>query len=161
MNTGSEPNYISGDILAQSMNIRKNFNISNAGSISSDLPFNIDQESDRWIRFTNTSGSGDIQLDSFSGNLIFMKDGDTDTQTLISVDDQPMIIKAVDCLPKADKYVFVCKSDHIKKYNLDDILSKAYPNVEIITVDETTKGQACTAELGILNSSINEEEKRN
>ena len=36
----------------------------------------------------NTSGSGDIQLDSFSGNLIFMKDGDTATQTLISVDDQ-------------------------------------------------------------------------
>ena len=46
---------------------------------------------------------------------------------LILVKGIPMIFRAVDSLPIADKYVFVCKSDHI---------------------------QACTAEIGILNSTI-------
>jgi|TARA_R110001583_G_scaffold16819_1_gene68752 NDP-sugar pyrophosphorylase family protein len=73
---------------------------------------------------------------------------------LILVKGIPMIFRAVDSLPIADKYVFVCKSDHIKKYNLGKILSNKYPNVEIVTVDKTTKGQACTAEIGILNSTI-------
>ena len=35
-----------------------------------------------------TTGSGDITLDIVSGNLIISKDGDSPTQTLISVDDQ-------------------------------------------------------------------------
>jgi NDP-sugar pyrophosphorylase family protein len=73
---------------------------------------------------------------------------------LIPVHGQPMIFRAVNSLPKADKYVFVCKTEHIKKYRLDCFLKLAYPNVEIVTVDTTTKGQACTAQIGILQSSI-------
>ena len=38
---------------------------------------------------------------------------------LIEIGGIPMIIKAVNCLPKADKYVFVCREKHIKKFNLD------------------------------------------
>ena len=73
---------------------------------------------------------------------------------LLNVDGEPMIIKAVDCLPKAEKYVFVCRTEHIEKYNLDSILNNRYTNVEIVTIDETTEGQACTAEIGIKKSSI-------
>ena len=73
---------------------------------------------------------------------------------LLKVDGKPMIIRAVDCLPKAKKYVFVCRTEHIKNYNLDTILKNRYPNVEIITIDETTDGQARTAEIGIKKSSI-------
>ena len=38
-------------------------------------------------------------------------------------------------------------------------LSSHYPNCELVTVDETTQGQACSAELGIKNSSIQELKK--
>tara|TARA_Y100001938_G_scaffold36350_1_gene50126 strand:+ start:1460 stop:2155 length:696 start_codon:yes stop_codon:yes gene_type:complete len=89
----------------------------------------------------------------------FATEGYTLPKPLIPVDGVPMIIKAVNCLPKANKYVFVCKTEHIKKYNLDKILKKEYPDVEIITIDKTTKGQACTAEIGIQNSSITENDE--
>ena len=46
-NTGSEANYLSGDILATSVNIKANFAINNAGSITSDLPFQHYKEADR------------------------------------------------------------------------------------------------------------------
>jgi len=78
---------------------------------------------------------------------------------LIEIGGIPMIIKAVNCLPKADKYVFVCREEHIKKFNLDKILSDQYPNVEIVTVTKTTEGQACTAEIGIRRSSIEDKDE--
>tara|TARA_R110001599_G_scaffold1706_5_gene8452 strand:- start:8061 stop:8768 length:708 start_codon:yes stop_codon:yes gene_type:complete len=78
---------------------------------------------------------------------------------LIKVNGEPMIFKAVDCLPKAEKYVFVCRNEHIEKYSLDSILKNRYPNVEIITINETTEGQACTAEIGIKKSSIKSDDE--
>ena len=56
-NTGSEQNYISGDVLANSVNIRDNFGISNAGSIESDLPLKHFKDTDRWVKWTDVSGS--------------------------------------------------------------------------------------------------------
>ena len=56
-NTGSEVNYMSGDLLAQSVNIKSNFAISNAGSIETDLPFKHAKDSDRWLKWTDVSGS--------------------------------------------------------------------------------------------------------
>jgi len=77
---------------------------------------------------------------------------------LILVDGEPMVIRSVDCLPKPNKYVFVCRSEHFDEYGLKQILKSKYPNSEFITVNETTKGQACTAEIGILESSIRDNE---
>jgi len=57
-NTGSEANYISGDVLATSVNVKTNFAISNAGAITTDLPFHHSEETDRWIKWVNVSGSG-------------------------------------------------------------------------------------------------------
>jgi len=56
-NTGSEQNYLSGDVLAQSVNIKTNFAISNAGSIETDLPFRHSKDTDRWLKWVNISGS--------------------------------------------------------------------------------------------------------
>ena len=56
-NTGSEANYISGDVLATSLNLKTNFAINNAGSITSDLPFRHYQEADRFVRWTDVSSS--------------------------------------------------------------------------------------------------------
>jgi hypothetical protein len=56
-NTGSEQNYLSGDVLGQSLHLTSNFAISNAGSIESDLPFQHARDTDRWLKWRNVSGS--------------------------------------------------------------------------------------------------------
>ena len=84
----------------------------------------------------------------------FYNNGIEKPKPLVEVDGLPMIFRAVDCLPRTDKYVFVCRTEHTINYGLDIKLRERYPGVEIVYVDETTEGQACTAELGILNSSI-------
>jgi len=78
---------------------------------------------------------------------------------LIPIDGIPMIFKAVDCLPKADKYVFVCREEHVEKYGIDKLLMDRYDNVEVITLNYTTKGQACTAEVGIDMSTISDDDE--
>jgi NDP-sugar pyrophosphorylase family protein len=77
---------------------------------------------------------------------------------LIKVNDDYMIHEAIKCLPKADKYVFVCLREHVELYKIDEILLKKYINSEIIVIDEVTEGQACTAEIGINGSSIDLDE---
>ena len=62
ISTGSEVNYLSGDILAQSVNVKDNFAISNAGTFTSDIPFKHAQETDRWIKWVDTSGSVGSQI---------------------------------------------------------------------------------------------------
>jgi len=84
----------------------------------------------------------------------FSKEGVELPKPMIPIDGVPMIFRAVDCLPKANKYVFVCREEHVKKYNIDELLTNRYDNSEIITLDYTTEGQACTAEFGIKNSTI-------
>ena len=56
-NTGSEQNYISGDVLAHSLHLKDNFAISNAGAIESDLPMRHAKDTDRWIKWTDVSSS--------------------------------------------------------------------------------------------------------
>jgi len=56
-NTGSEQNIIRGDVLGNSIHAKKNIAISNAGNFASDLPFHHSKNTDRWVKWTNTSGS--------------------------------------------------------------------------------------------------------
>tara|TARA_Y100001973_G_C5203522_1_gene339629 strand:+ start:1816 stop:3726 length:1911 start_codon:yes stop_codon:yes gene_type:complete len=56
-NTSSEANFIQGNTYASSMNVRDNIAIANSGQISSDLPFKINKETDRWIKFTERAGN--------------------------------------------------------------------------------------------------------
>jgi len=74
---------------------------------------------------------------------------------LIDVDNLPMVVQAVNCLPKTDNIIFACLDNHIKNYNIDNILKNHYYNSEIISINEVTEGQACTCEIAIKNSKIN------
>ncbi|OUT94746.1 MAG: hypothetical protein CBB96_05180 [Gammaproteobacteria bacterium TMED36] len=56
-NTGSDQNIIRGDVLGNSLHVKKNLAISNAGNFASDIPFHHAQNTDRWVKWTNTSGS--------------------------------------------------------------------------------------------------------
>jgi len=85
----------------------------------------------------------------------FFEDGYDVPKPLITVDDKPMVIKAVDCLPESDKNIFICLNEHEKKYDLNTLLGNYYKNTSILSLDSVTKGQACTCELGINKFDLN------
>lgn len=66
---------------------------------------------------------------------------------LINVSGKPMIIQAIRTMPPSDEWVFVCRKDHVDNYKVDKVLRKELPDCEIITIDKTTEGQACTCLL--------------
>lgn len=85
----------------------------------------------------------------------FTKDGYTIPKPLIKIDNEPMVVKAVNCLPKCDKNIFICLDEHIKEHKINDILIENYNNTEVWGINEITEGQACTCEIGINKSKLN------
>jgi len=77
----------------------------------------------------------------------FIDQGYKTPKPIIDVNGMPMIIRAAQNLPHADKWIFICRSSHINDYNIDKILNKYYPSAIIISVDELTEGQASTCLL--------------
>lgn len=73
---------------------------------------------------------------------------------LIKINGVSMIIKAVNCLPKTNRKVFICLNEHLNNYNLKNELCENYSNVHILGINETTEGQACSCELGIKDAKI-------
>jgi dTDP-glucose pyrophosphorylase len=75
-------------------------------------------------------------------------DGGYDTpKPLIKVDDLPMIVQAANSLPAADFWIFICRKEHVSKYEIDKVLKQYFTNSEIISIDYLTEGQACTCML--------------
>lgn len=69
---------------------------------------------------------------------------------LIKIHGETMISHVVASLSTINKhaeYIFICKEDHIHKYDLDVHLNEIAPNNTIITVNKTTEGAACTSLL--------------
>tara|TARA_R110000868_G_scaffold124816_1_gene329710 strand:- start:780 stop:2348 length:1569 start_codon:yes stop_codon:yes gene_type:complete len=79
----------------------------------------------------------------------FTQEGFDLPKPLIDVDGKPMIVQAVDCLPKCDNKIFICLQDHLNEYNLKISLSEHYPECQVFGISHVTEGQACTCELGI------------
>jgi NDP-sugar pyrophosphorylase family protein len=65
---------------------------------------------------------------------------------LIEVSGKPMILKVIEDLPNARKWIFVMRDEHIKS-GVDKIIRTKIPDAVIIGVKGTTKGQACTCLL--------------
>lgn len=84
----------------------------------------------------------------------FLKGGYDTPKPLIKVNGNYMMFEAVKCLPKCDRFVFVCLKEHREKYNIDKIILNKYPNSKIVFIDKVTDGQACTAEIGIIEGGI-------
>jgi NDP-sugar pyrophosphorylase family protein len=68
---------------------------------------------------------------------------------ILPINDDIMIVEAVKCLPKTDNKIFICLDEHIQNYSIDTILKNNFQNCQIINIDTTTEGQACTCEIGI------------
>ena len=85
----------------------------------------------------------------------FVNEGYELPKPLLEVDGLPMILQSVDCLPKSDNNVFICLEEHINEFGFDVLLKKHYQNTEVILINETTEGQACTCEIGINKINLN------
>lgn len=84
----------------------------------------------------------------------FSKKGYKDPKPLIDVNGKPMIIQAVNCLPKTVNQVFICQEEHLLKYPLKNALDKYY-HCTVTAIDGITEGQACTTELGLAYGKVN------
>lgn len=76
----------------------------------------------------------------------FAKAGYKAPKPLIEVCGKAMIEVVVDNLrpQQAHRFIFICQKEHVKKYGLQDRLTRLAPNCEIIQIDGVTEGAACT-----------------
>jgi NDP-sugar pyrophosphorylase family protein len=79
----------------------------------------------------------------------FSKEGYTVSKPLITVSGKPMVVQAVNDLPSAQHYSFVLRGDMTGHKEIADSLKHAYENVVIETISAVSKGQACTALIGL------------
>jgi NDP-sugar pyrophosphorylase family protein len=79
----------------------------------------------------------------------FSTEGYSTPKPLLDVNGKAMIIRAVDCLPKCDRNIFICLEDHFNDYDLASILEKEFENVEVKTIKGVTDGQAITCQIGM------------
>lgn len=77
----------------------------------------------------------------------FTTEGYTLPKPLIPVSGVPMILAVIDSLPPAEKWIFMVRTEHIDEYGIDALIRSKIPNAIIISVSETTDGQATTCML--------------
>jgi dTDP-glucose pyrophosphorylase len=75
-------------------------------------------------------------------------------KSLIKVDDQEMVLRAVSDLPLCDNQIFIPLQDHCDEYKVDEIIQSYYPKSQIVPISSTTEGQACTCEIGITQTKL-------
>ena len=78
----------------------------------------------------------------------FVDENYEDPKPLIDVSGKPMVVQAVNFLPKAENHVFICRKEHINDYGLASTLKLEYPDCKIIDINYLTEGQASTCLLG-------------
>ena len=71
----------------------------------------------------------------------FSEQGYSLPKPLIPIDGEPMIWKVIDCLPKAKKWIFIVRQEHIDNFFIDKAIKKKIPDA-IITVDKDLLGGA-------------------
>lgn len=74
----------------------------------------------------------------------FKDEGYKTPKPLIDVGGLPMVVRACNALPKAEKNIFVCRKNHLTNYPIKETLEKHIDNVEIVEVNGLTEGQAMT-----------------
>lgn len=77
----------------------------------------------------------------------FAKAGYSFPKPLINVHGKPMIQVVVEnlCMDTSKcRFIFICRDEQVKKYNLNYLLKAIAPNSEIIIIDKLTEGAACS-----------------
>ncbi len=75
----------------------------------------------------------------------FKKEGYKDPKPLIMVGDKPMVTASVSTFPKANKYIFVARKEHIEEQDLKALIDKDLDiDSKVICLKEATSGGAST-----------------
>ncbi len=86
----------------------------------------------------------------------FAEEGYIKPKPLIEVSNKPMIIQACRSLPEANRWIFICRKEHVTEYHVNEVLEKEFRDTKIITIDYLTEGQVCTCLLA--ESHVNKDE---
>jgi len=78
----------------------------------------------------------------------FSDEGYSLPKPMLPVNENMMVIEAVNCLPKTDNKIFICLSEHINKFKIDVTLRNKFDNCRISKIESVTEGQAITCEIG-------------
>tara|TARA_B110000467_G_C18318460_1_gene483326 strand:+ start:1158 stop:1904 length:747 start_codon:yes stop_codon:yes gene_type:complete len=73
--------------------------------------------------------------------------GYTTPKPLIPINGVPMVVRAANSLPKADKWIFSVRNDNIEQSGIDQLLVSKFSPCVIVPVESLTEGQACTCLL--------------
>ena len=73
---------------------------------------------------------------------------------LVDVNGKPMVVQSTDCLPGGKSLNFVCLAEHLDNFPIECRLKEKYGQAGIVRLEEVTEGQACTCEIGIVDSGI-------
>ena len=74
---------------------------------------------------------------------------------MIKVDGKPMVIRALESLPKASKNILIVRKNHLNIADLKSLLDDYFENIIIIEIDDLTEGQASTCLLSESHISKN------
>ena len=77
----------------------------------------------------------------------FKDAGYSNPKPLIEVDGKPMVIRALESLPRASKNILIVRKEHLNIDDFKSLLSNYFKNVIIIEIDYLTEGQASTCLL--------------
>jgi NDP-sugar pyrophosphorylase family protein len=73
---------------------------------------------------------------------------------MLPIDNNIMVVEAVNCLPTTDDKIFICLEEHTKNFNLEEILIKSFNKIKISKISKVTQGQAITCEIGLNEYNI-------
>jgi NDP-sugar pyrophosphorylase family protein len=85
----------------------------------------------------------------------FSKLGYKKPKPLLEVSGKPMVIQAVNSLPKSQKLIFVALKEHLMNYPLKKVLKDEFIDPKIVSLENVTQGQAITCSLGLKDEDIN------
>tara|TARA_R110002020_G_scaffold123630_2_gene280364 strand:+ start:2578 stop:4212 length:1635 start_codon:yes stop_codon:yes gene_type:complete len=85
----------------------------------------------------------------------FTDKGYTTPKPLLDVNGKPMVVAAASSLPHSRNTTFVCLSEHLTDYNLAEVIREYQGNLNIVSLDEVTKGQAETIYNGVMSAEYN------
>ena len=87
----------------------------------------------------------------------FSKQGYKDPKPLLPINQLPMVVQAIKCLPQSSDNVFICLQQHLSKYPLEEKIKESYPNSLVFGINQVTQGQACTTEIGLQSAKLDPE----
>lgn len=98
---------------------------------------------------SSSDPKGSIVLPMAGRGQRFIDEGYVSTKPLIPVSGLPMVAQATHDLPEAEHKIFILRTDMPGYVDVVKQLTEIYPGTTIKTINSVTKGQACTALIGI------------